>query len=216
MRPRRAGAVVLAVVAGLVLSACGDTDGEATGGVDPPTPGTSGPGPSADAAASSSAGNQGRQAPRVSDPVDVAALEQDPCAALSSSQTRERNLEQGESEPMSDGSPTCIYRYSDDSGSRVRFVQVQDFANGLDDVYARADSLSVFEPTEVEGHPAVITQTHQDDRDDGFCDLQVGLTDEHVVSLMAQITESSDDYPQGCEVDKALAGDMINNLRGEA
>ncbi|MCR3720474.1 MULTISPECIES: DUF3558 domain-containing protein [Prauserella salsuginis group] len=213
MRRRPAGAVLAAAVAGLVLSACGSpTEGEATGGGDPSAPASSAsePGPSSPADDSSG------QAPPVSDPVDVAALEQDPCAALSSSQTQERNLEQGESEPMSDGSPTCIYRYADGSGSRVRFVAVQDFANGLDDVYARADSLAVFEPTEVEGHPAVVTQTHRDDRDNGFCDLQVGLTDEYVVSLMAQVTEASEDYPQGCEVAEVLAGDMIHNLRGDA
>ncbi|GAA1250443.1 hypothetical protein GCM10009676_41420 [Prauserella halophila] len=213
MRHRRsAGAVVVAAVAGLVLSACGsETEGDPVGAGGPSAPGTSATVP----APSSTVGGSG-PAPQVSDPVDVAALEQNPCAALSDEQTQERNLEQGESEPMSDGSPTCIYRYSDDSGSRIRFVQVQDFANGLDDVYARADSLAVFEPTEVEGHPAVITQTHQDDRGDGFCDLQVGLTDEYVVSLMAQIDEASDDYPQGCEVTEVLAGDMIHNLRGQA
>lgn len=212
-RRRTAKAALVAVVAGLVLSACGSaTEGEPAGGADRSDPGTS----ASSAGPSSPAGSSGRQAPRVSDPVDVAALEQDPCAALSGSQARERNLERGESEAMSDGSPTCIYRYSDGSGSRVRFVQVTDFANGLGDVYARADSLAVFEPTEVDGHPAVITQTHQDDRGKGFCDLQVGLTDGYVVSLMAQLTEASDDYPQGCEVNKVLAGDMIQNLRGEA
>ncbi|GAA1196718.1 DUF3558 domain-containing protein [Prauserella alba] len=214
MRSRRAGAVLVAAVAGLVLSACGSaTEGEATGGGAPSEQASSA---GAQAPSSAAADGPGGQAPRVSDPVDVAALDRDPCAALSNSQTQERNLEQGESEPMSDGSPTCIYRYSDGSGSRVRFVAVQEFANGLDDVYARSDSLAVFEPTEVEGHPAVVTQTHQDNRGDGFCDLQVGLTDEYVVSLMAQVTESSDDYPQGCAVAEALAGDMIHNLRGGA
>lgn len=212
MRRRPAGAVLAAAIAGLMLASCGsETAGEATGGGDPTAPGTS----ASAASPSSPAGDTGGQAPRVSDPVDVAPLRQDPCAALSNAQTQERNLEQGESEPMSDGSPTCIYHYADGSGSQVRFVQVRDFANGLDDVYARADALAVFEPTEVEGHPAVVTQTHQDDRDEGFCDLQVGLTDEYVVSLMAQVAEGSDDYPQGCEVTEVLAADMIHNLRGE-
>lgn len=211
MKRHPAGAAFAAAVAGLVLASCGsETEGEATGGEDP-----TGSATSADAALPSSpAGDTGVRAPRVSDPVDIAPLRQDPCAALSTAQTRERNLEQGESEAMSDGSPTCIYNYADGSGSRVRFVQVQDFTNGLDDVYARADGLAVFEPTEVEGHPAVITQTHQDDRDEGYCDLQVGLTDEYVVSLIAQISASSDDHPQGCEVTEVLAGDMIHHLRG--
>ncbi|WP_255375544.1 DUF3558 domain-containing protein [Saccharomonospora sp. CUA-673] len=192
-----------------MLTACGTgTEGEAT--PDDDTPATP-------AAESSPAGGNGAgEVPRVPNPVDVAPLEQDPCAALDDQQIDELNLEAGQPEELTDGEWICKYRYAADTNTVVSFVQSPTLTNGLSDVYDRKDAVVVFEPTDVAGHPAVVTQTHRDSRDQGYCDLQVGLTDSDVVTVVAQIAESNDDYPQGCAVAEVFAEEMIENLRGGA
>ncbi|OLT45475.1 hypothetical protein BJF85_18480 [Saccharomonospora sp. CUA-673] len=204
-------AVIAAAAAGLILSACG-TDPE-QGQASPDNGGA--PSAPASAPAESSAANGNGEAPRVPDPIDVAPLDENPCAVLSDAQVRDRNFEPGEAR-VQQGTPECLYEYTDGSGSRVAFVQVPDFTNGLDDVYARKDAVALFEPTQVAGHPAVITSNYSDDRDEGYCDLQVGLADNYVMSVMVQVGEDSDDYPRGCEVAEAVAGDMIETLGGGA
>ncbi|WP_139320568.1 DUF3558 domain-containing protein [Saccharomonospora sp. CUA-673] len=198
---RAATAMIAGMAAGLILSACGTDPQQGEASPDKTT-------------AATDTGSTG-EAPRVVNPVDTAALQQDPCAALSDAQAAERNLERGVSEEL-DGDPSCIYRYTDDSGSRVRFAQNPDLTNGLDDLYAQKDTFGLFEEAEVAGQPAVFTSQYDDDRDEGFCYLQLGLTDNEFMSVMVSVRPSSDDYPQGCDVAEAVAGDMIEHLRGGA
>ncbi|OLT43050.1 hypothetical protein BJF85_02810 [Saccharomonospora sp. CUA-673] len=132
---------------------------------------------------------------------------------MSDQQLSELRLNPGEPDQLDDGEWVCQHRYSADEASTVTFVQLPTMTNGLADVYATRNDVAVFEPTEVDGYPAVVTGNQGDLRDQGVCSLQVGLSDNYVVTVMARLDPGNDDYPQGCRVAEVVAGAMIENLK---
>ncbi len=114
------------------------------------------------------------------------------------------------------GAGRCRFKYHDDSGSVVSFVQNPTFSNGLADVYDRKPDLAYFEPTEVSGYPGVYGGPYEDDRSSGICDLHLALTDQDVISVMVHLGRNSSDFPRGCEVAELSAQNMVENLKGRA
>ncbi|MFD2397892.1 DUF3558 domain-containing protein [Prauserella oleivorans] len=193
-----------------MLSGCSDSEGGT------PTPvGQPSTQASSSAAAPSSSAAPGSDTPSVAEPLDVSSLEQDPCAALSSQQVQQLNLQPGKRESTNSGAPVCEYEYKEDSGSQVSVILTPEFTNGIGDVYARKDALAYFEPTEIAGYPAAYA-SNSDGRSEGTCQLHVGLTDQFVVSTMVQLSSLNADYPRGCEVAELSTQTMIENLKGGA
>lgn len=152
-------------------------------------------------------------APQVDRALDVSTLETDPCTALSDSQREKLGLKSGEDNSKNSGT-YCEYEYSNDSGNQVTVGVSNKLKQGLNDVYARRGQLAYFEPSTIDGYPAVYAAANADLRDEGSCQLYVGLTDKDVVRLTALLYEGTNDYPRGCDVAKLTAKTMIENLKG--
>jgi hypothetical protein len=86
--------------------------------------------------------------------------------------------------------------------------------SGLTDIYEshRQDphGLAYFEPTEVDGYPAIFDQ-NVDERSSGFCELDVGISDSIYVALDAGLF---DNKARCYQVVRSMAGFVIHNLSG--
>lgn len=177
--------------------------------------GASQPASSSAAGPTSSSGQDTSVAPSVTDPLDTAELDQDPCVALTNAQVKNFGVEPGEKEKTG-SDPTCTYRYGDDGGSLVSVTPMLSFSNGLSAVYSQRSDLGYFEPTEVSGYPGAYAGKFEDDRAKGYCNLYIAPNDQRAVWLNVQLGKSSRDYPKGCEVGEVVAEKMIENLKGGA
>lgn len=205
---RRAIGTTGIVLLGVVLAAgCSNSEG----GTPVTTESASGDSPTPSAPSS---GEQADGAPSVTDPIDTAKLDQDPCSALSGNQVERFSLNSGVREKVGTD-PTCEYNYGDDSGSQISITPMQSFSDGLSTVYQQESQLDYFEPTEVSGYPGVYGGK-LDSRDNGYCGLYVGLNDQRTVWFDIHLAQSTSDYPKGCEVGEVAAEAMIENLKGGA
>lgn len=200
----------LAVLTAAILTACSEEEPGDPNPGGPPT--DTGQATSASPTGTGADGANG--APRVADPLDASAIEQNPCTALPDATAETLNLHPGKQDALSTGEQYCEYEYNDDSGSRVNIKYESTFANGLGDVYARKGELGHFEPTEIAAYPAVFADRVEPR--EGTCQLLVGLSDTSVVNVFTQLTQSTSDYPQGCAVAEKTTETMIENLKGRA
>ncbi|MFD2397895.1 DUF3558 domain-containing protein [Prauserella oleivorans] len=199
------------MVAVALLTACSDSEGGTPSPIGQPSTGES---PASSSAAPSSSADPASDVPRVTEPLDISVVKQDPCAALPESIAAGLNLLPGVRDSIQQG-PYCKYEYDDDSGSIVNVQYEEPFSNGLADVYARKEALGVFEPTTVSGYPAVYAD-RVDSRSEGVCQLLVGMSDTEVLTFYADLRPSTSDYPQGCAVAEKTAETVIENLKGGA
>lgn len=155
----------------LVLAACSDDEPGETNNPGPPMTPTS--------SASSASPNPGTaKAPPVKEPLDASAFVAEPCKSLTEGQRTDFALEQGEPDLSSEsGVPgeACMYT-NHEAQVRVRVVYTPELKNGLSHLYEQnaAGSWKYWEPTEVDGHPAVIAMDEPPGTD---CSLSVGLND---------------------------------------
>lgn len=177
-----------ALVSVLALAACSD---------DPPA--TNNPGPSMtppDTSASSlSPEPDSAKAPRVTNPLDATSFVTDPCKSLTDAQRANFTLEKGDPDPSSEsGVPgeACMYS-NHEAQVRVRVVYTPELKNGLSHFYEQnaAGWFEYWEPTEVDGYPAVIAGKERPGTDST---LYVGLTDSlsFSVSVIAQTGNGRD------------------------
>ena len=95
-----------------------------------------------------------RYAPAVRSPLDARGIP--PCDLLTRSQLIELNLIPGTAKPGGNVvAQTCVWTSSVDASNPGGLqVRTDSTIPALDDIYIVRDSLAVFEPTEVSGHPA--------------------------------------------------------------
>ena len=207
MTPRRTHGLLITLLSAGLLTACTSTAGGDAHGND--TAPTNDDEPSTARTSTQRAG----QAPPIDEPLDVSTLTSEPCSALSETQRDELNLKSGKVKEGSTG-PYCKYRYRNDSGNLVTVGVSNRLPQGLDSVYGKRENLEVFESTTIAGYPAVYAAQH-DQREQGLCQLYVGVTDTNVVRLMAQLYPDTHDYPRGCEVAELTAETMIEHLSND-
>jgi hypothetical protein len=82
--------------------------------------------------------------------------------------------------------------------------------HGLDGQYDTREQRNwlLWEPTEVNGFPAVYADV-TDRRSEGDCGITVGITDDTVFRVFRQRS----DGPQPCEEAKAVAEQVLDNLK---
>lgn len=119
-------------------------------------------------------------APRVEDPLQVNGIVDEPCGALAADQLRALGFSPGELNTFGDDDG-CDWRLANSTLGTVT-VRPLVSENGLGDVYGRQDYSEYFEPTTVNGYPAVY-ESVLDERNDGGCTLYVGVTDELAVEV---------------------------------
>jgi hypothetical protein len=167
---------------------------------------------SATATSSSAAAGQG-EAPRVPAPLPVDGLLAQPCSALSPVQTDELGMVKPERLQGSIG-PSCRWTSASNDANTVTVSAMTANKGGLGDIYANKAGSVYFEPTQIDGYPAVYADI-QDGRPHGTCSLWVGVTDQLAVSVMPQILRGSN-ASNPCPVAERTAKAMTEHLKGAA
>lgn len=196
-RPIWLGASALVAVG--ALAAC--SSGTDVGTIPPAT---------SDGLASSSPAAQ--LAPRVPSPLPTDALIADPCtSSLSADQVYKLGLDPGTRSDDQTG-PTCKWRSAAYSSNVVFLGPMTANKNGLSDIYADNPKEKYFEPTTINGYPAVYADV-TDNRTGGDCLLWVGVTDQLSVSVSAQILDGPN-KSNPCPVVERVATAMVQHLQG--
>jgi hypothetical protein len=136
-------------------------------------------------------------APQVSQPLNAARFAADPCASLTIVQIRSLKYV-----GKAAGMCNWLVEKNDDS------VVVTWFPSGLTVFYAQSAAESYWQPTSVEGYPAVFASS-VDARDDGACRINVGIND----AMMFAVDYTAESSPSSCDSAKAVAAEVIHNVR---
>ncbi|MDT7729652.1 MAG: hypothetical protein QOI21_6228 [Actinomycetota bacterium] len=152
-------------------------------------------------------------APQVPNPLDVSKFEQDPCSVLS--QTQASQVANLTTSRKTDGNVAPICVWSDSDQNRVTFGFVP--GDGLSSVYKSQDSQSGYFQVapEVAGYPAVFSGPH-DDRNDGRCQIGVGVRDNEVITISATFRNPSPYYADPCSLAVKAAEAAVTTLKGGA
>jgi len=153
-------------------------------------------------------------APRVDSPVDATSFLSQPCAVLSQAQMAEFGVTQP-GVPTTTGAvaenvgPFCTWHADPSLGSTIGVGFVTGNENGLSDTYRGRDQFEHFEPTTVDGYPAVFANS-PDLRSSGACTIMVGISD----SLAFRATEQGRLDAQGsCDRARQVAEAALATLR---
>lgn len=120
-------------------------------------------------------------APRVETPLDATRFLTQPCAVL----TQPQLTTFGVSEPgkptttgavAENAGPFCTWNADPSVNSTIGVGFVTGNKNGLSDTYRGRGQFDVFEPTTVDGYPAVYADS-PDLRSSGICTIVVGISD---------------------------------------
>ncbi len=117
----------------------------------------------------------------MAEPLDASRFLADPCAVLTSAQLARFQVSRPgkpdtESEIAKRVGPLCSWRAdTEDAGSIGVTWQVGN-KNGLADLYRIRDRYEYFNPTTVDGYPAVFKDS-SDYRAEGVCKVSVGVSD---------------------------------------
>lgn len=193
----RRGIIAAAATAGavLVLAGCGGAPAQ-PGSLDKP----------------STTPSSGGDAPKIAHPVDVSQFVQDPCALTSSSAMAKVGLHKTNVDEIgkrNDGQPNRICHW--DTSESQNGVGVSLLGMGLDAQYKKQNLAHVyqkFQPTTVDGFPAVNT-TKPDDEKDGRFSLTIGLNDRE----SADIQTTADSPAEAKKITDAVAKAIVSTAR---
>lgn len=153
-------------------------------------------------------------APPVPSPLDTSKFEQDPCSVLSQSQAAQvANLT---STRKSDGNvaPICTWTDPDHNSLDIGFVPGN---GGLTTVYKSQDNKSGYFKVapDVGGLPAAFFGPY-DDRNEGGCQIGVGVKSDEVFTVGVIFRQSSPSYSDPCAVSVKAAEAVVSTLKGGA
>ena len=215
----RATPVLIGAIACVVsLAACTTTS---PGQAEPGRPGTSEAtttGSSRGSSSSSTSTSVGELpsdgAPKVRNPLAAARFEQNPCLALTDAQAKQLNIPpQGMPADFELGK-SCEWLNRETFGS-VAIDFLSKDPRGLSGTYkANKDKKwAYFEVLpEIEGFPAVAA-SNLDDRKDGRCVVEVGLTDRLSFSLTLRLSRANVGQKNPCDVAVQVAGMALQTMK---
>lgn len=153
-------------------------------------------------------------APAVTDPLDTATFQQDPCRALTADQSTQLNV--GSSGKSRDGAlgNGCEWANADTLGSTIIDFLDKD-PRGLSAVYQanKQGKWAYFEElSPIEGFPAVARDL-VDDRDKGQCAIVVGVSDKVAFSLFLYLSRANTGQKDPCEVASQVAGMALQTMK---
>ncbi|WP_165912841.1 DUF3558 domain-containing protein [Tamaricihabitans halophyticus] len=162
---------------------------------------------------SSADGSTEDGAPKVENPLDTSAYQQDPCSSLSSAQLQELALDQGKPSENDSAGPNCFWR-NNEARSMASIAFVTAGNNGISDVYANRENNAVFEELPaIEGHPVVAYGSVKGEIERGYCTLAVGATDELFLSISVRVSRANIGQDDPCESAQRVAEMMIETMR---
>ncbi|MBN9745299.1 DUF3558 domain-containing protein [Amycolatopsis sp. A1MSW2902] len=192
--------IALAATSGLVLlavTACSST------------PGT--PVPATPESSSSATTSTSRSVPKVSNPLDAAKYEQNPCALLSQAQATEVISSVRNRQGKGLVAPICTWYDADNNSVGLGLLPGQ---GGLAGAYTNADSESgYFEAApDVNGYPAVFAGT-TDDRKRGGCQIAVGIKDDELFTASVRLRTTSPLYNDPCSLAVKTAAAAVTTIK---
>jgi hypothetical protein len=151
-------------------------------------------------------------APRVTSALDGTAFFTKPCDVLTAAQLQTLNLPPGKPDTDSavarSSGPGCGWTNSD-TRSTVGVGFLSGNKNGLSDTYRGRDRFTgYFEPTEVDGYPAVFNDT-SDFRPQGTCIMTVGISN----TLTFIASERGRLGQKSCDRAKQVASMVIQTIK---
>lgn len=154
-------------------------------------------------------------APAVEDPLDTEQFQQDPCRALTTTQTNALNV--GSPGLLRDGGlgKACEFRGRADRGALVEIASLDENPRGVSAVYEAHDDgkLAFFEPKDpVEGHPAVAYGV-LDYRKDGECSVVIGTSDEIAFEIVLHLSAKNVGKKDPCETAAMVAGMVVETMK---
>jgi hypothetical protein len=200
-RALRITAVTLATLG--ALAACSSGGNPSDGG------GTTSP------ATATATGSQGT-APKVPAALPVNGITANPCTALADTQLQELGMASPGNQSSNPGGPSCQWNGAANPANAAYINVLTSNPNGLSDIYANNDEkkFAYFEPATVDGYPAVYASAN-DGRANGFCSLDVGVTDQLAVDVSVQLLQGVD-KSQSCSSANKIATAMVQHLNGAA
>lgn len=176
-----------------LLTAC--SGGESTGAPAPPTP-------SVDPAL------------RVPAPLATAGLLADPCTALPADQATNAGFSTPGQSYTSPGGPGCQWHSATYDANKIFIAPLGTQQTGMTGVYANRAQDNYFEPTTIEGYPAVYA-ANADLRSSGTCALWLGVTDQLVVNINSSILVGPN-VGNPCPIVGDIAAAVVRHLKGAA
>ncbi|MEV1116460.1 DUF3558 domain-containing protein [Actinosynnema sp. NPDC049800] len=201
----RRAVLAIAAVSFTVLVGCTSVNG----GTPTPVTTTKATGTSTEASKPSSDG----EAPPVTAPELDLAKVGDPCALLKADQLAARGITKPGAKENDPVGPTCQFRPDDVGRGTSLGVTIMSKVDGLNDMYAHRAQYPVFEPTEVEGYPAVNGDVT--DAKHGACSTAVAVAEGKAFMIQVDVNnQDSPDYSTPCSVSSAVAAIVVENLKG--
>ncbi len=160
-------------------------------------------------------------APAVTDPIDTAKWENDPCTVITAAQFSSVGLKNVEAKPDDAmAGPKCDWYPPGRGklgGTFVTASPTSDSPEGLSTVYAnnKEYGYEVWQALEpVQGHP-VVAATEFDDRSKGYCAVAVGLRDDLVYDV--SVTDPEKNYGKDpCATAAKIATLAVKTMKGGA
>ncbi|MGH3630384.1 MAG: DUF3558 domain-containing protein [Sciscionella sp.] len=191
---------------GIGLAACGSVTGTPTS--------TSG---NASTTASSKPNLYG--APHVAHPLNTTAFQKKPCSMLTAAQLKRLHADPSvllatrtTASNHPGGGPSCGHLGG--GVGTTGSIELLTAGDGLKNLYGQRNDFGVFKILPpVEGYPAVIAMVGHDDRSQGHCSLEVGITDSLIVQLDMHVYDGPDKTKQ-CTPTATIAHVVLKTLKG--
>jgi hypothetical protein len=196
---------VIAGTAALVLLA-GCTSGGGTTGT--PTNATQ---------PTSTSDSSGGGAPKVSNPLDLKAVEAAPCSAVTATQVTAFGLP-GVNGSVNTSAPgaSCVWSGSLTDAEMTPSFTVLPEGTSLKTTYAKKDSYGFFEERPaIQGYPAVVALL-ADQRKEGSCDIVVGASDDRSILFTFLSDEKSKYFADPCAGVTEFANLAITTIKAGA
>lgn len=203
---------VVCVGAGLLVACSGGT----VGGTPAPATGST---PTSSAAAASSAGTS--DVPKVATPLPASVLDGSPCDGALTTEQVAHFIGTAKTPERTDitAGPACSWLSSDGvSGGITVYYQTKTQVGLAYDYRTNKPAASRWEPTELQGYPAVALVLKGNDQSvSGTCTFSVGIRDD--LAFSAGVTLGDSARKRGvdsCAAAKDIANTVLTNLKGRS
>lgn len=154
-------------------------------------------------------------APAVTNPLDTASFEQDPCRALTSAQADTLKVRFPGNLRDSSLGKACEFRVRSDRLALVEVASLDKNPFGVSAIYQAEEDgkLELFEPLEpIDGYP-VVAYGALDRQDSGACSVVLGASDEIAFEIALQQSDGNIGKKDPCETAAMVAGLVVETMK---
>lgn len=158
--------------------------------------------------------NDASSVPPVPAPLTVTAFASNPCSLLTPAQVQAIGLTAATSAHRDSTAVMAGCEWDDataGTGTQLNVDLVTALHHGLADIYVQRHSAAYWQPVTVHGYPGVLTDT-VDERPDGTCEMNLGVTNTDVIDLAYQGANTS----EPCQKVQVLAAAVVASLKGSS